>query len=562
MKSFLSIEQVSKNLIYHRFLEDGVRKEEYVNFKPFCGIETSSSESTNFKSLYDKPLELKTFDSIQEYHTWKKENENYFPIHGDIRMEYMFTSSYYQNEIPIQWDQMRIDNFDIEVHTGGDENGNVVDSNGNFVFDENNKRVQSGGFPESKDAFFPVSVIAIQDIITKQYTVFGWKEYNDTRADVTYYHCEDETDLLRQYVAYFANRKPDIITGWNIVAFDIPYLVHRIEKLLGKKWVQKLSQIGKVKKRVFTDNFDNEIITYDFLGTITYDYIELYGKFQLEPRDGKSLEIIAQAELGKGKLDYKASDNRTLPELFENDFQNYVDYCIQDTALVGEIDDKRQYIRLAINMTYMAKCKFNDVFGTVGIWDAYLYNILLNKNILCPPKKTHTKTPFPGGWVKEPDRGMHGWNMVFDIASSYPNSIITYNISPECIIEFNSLPAELQNLANSIKPKHELSDNTWLISDKIYDIDWIETEAKPLLEKYNLCMTAWGEFFRRDKIGFIPEIVDQIFKSRKATKEKMKHIDFDSQEYAALVPSLKKKINANDVDMELKRIDNYLNSNT
>jgi len=534
MKSFLSIEQFSKNLIYHRYLEDGVRKEEYVSFKPFCGMETSGSSSTTFKSLFDKPLELKTFDSIQDYRHWKKDNESYFPIHGDIRMEYMFTSSYYHNEIPIQWDMMRIDNFDIEVHTGGDEDGNIIDAKGNFVLDVDGARVPAGGFPESKDAFFPVSAIAVQDLITKHYTVFGWKDYNNTRDDVTYFRCDDEVDLLRQYVAYFAERKPDIITGWNIIPFDVPYLVHRISKLLGKKWVEKLSQIGKVKKRTYTDNFDNEIITYDIGGTVIYDYIELYGKFQLEPRDGKSLEIIAQAELGKGKLDYKSGDNRTLPELFENDFQSYIDYCIEDTALVGEIDDKRQYIRLAINMTYMAKCMFNDVFGTVGIWDAYLYNVLLEKHILCPPKKTNTKSSFPGGWVKDPDRGMHGWNMVFDIASSYPNSIITYNISPECIIEFSSLPSELQNLANSIKPKHELTDNTWLIDDKIYDIDWIESEAKPLLKKYNLCMTGWGEFFRRDKVGFIPEIVDHIFKARKATKGEMKHIDFSSTEYSAL----------------------------
>lgn len=548
MKSFLSIESFSTDVIYHRYLEDGVRKEEFVTFQPFCGVESASNSNSIIKSLFNKPLELRKFDTITEYRDWKRENENFIPIHGDVRMEYMFASSQYQGEIPIQWEHMRIDNFDIEVHTGGDEDGNILDKNGKFVLDSDGKKVPAGGFPESKDAFFPVSAIAIQDIITKTYTVFGWKDYNNQRDDVTYYRCDDEVDLLKQYVAFMSERKPDILTGWNIVPFDIPYIIHRISKVLGKPWISKLSQIDKIRKRTYTDGFDNEIITYDIGGSVIYDYMELYGKFQLEPRDGKSLEIIAQAELGKGKLDYKSGDNRTLPELFEKDFQEYINYNIKDTSLVGEIDDKRQYIQLAVNMTYMAKCMFTDVFGTVGIWDAYLYNVLLEKKILCPPKKTNQKSPFPGGWVKEPERGMHGWNMVFDIASSYPNSIITYNISPECIIEFDSLPAELQKLAESIRPSHDLTTNTWLISDNIYDIHWIEENVKPLLKKYDVCMTGWGEFFRRDKIGFIPEVVDHIFKSRKAVKDEMKHI------------SEKMSIDVDGIEMTLNEIQKELDS--
>jgi len=233
MKSYLSIEKFSKDVIYHRFLENGERKEEYINFKPFCGIESSGTDS-KITSLYGKALELRTFDSITEFNIWKKENEDMIPIHGDVRAEYMFGASKYQKEIPIQWEQMRIDNFDIEVYVN-----------------------DGGGFPEAAEAKYEVSAITVQDIIKKTYTVFGWKNYLNHREDVTYIHCDDEKDLLRRYVAFMAERKPDIITGWNIVAFDIPYMVHRIEKILGKEWAKKLSQIGKLKKRTYTDNFDN-----------------------------------------------------------------------------------------------------------------------------------------------------------------------------------------------------------------------------------------------------------------------------------------------------------------
>jgi len=508
-KSLLSIEMTNKDTIYHRFIEDGERKEEYVHFEPFCGVDAPGSTST-INSLFNKPLELRKFDSISEYRSWKKDNETYIDVHGDVRIEYMFLSSTYKTKIPVQWDLMRVDNFDIEVRC-------------------------PEGFPLAENAEWPITTITVQDLIKKTYTVFGYKNYVNHRPDeVNYIHCDDEKDLLKQYIAFWKERRPDIVTGWNIVNFDIPYIINRTKRILSKEWANKYSPVGKIKARTYRDDFDNEVNTYDIMGTVIYDYMQLYGKFQLEPRDGKSLEVIAQAELGKGKLDYKAGDDRNLVDLYDNDFQNYVNYNIRDTELVGLIDDKRQYIRLAVNMTYMAKCLFSDVFGTVGIWDAYLYNVLLAKKVLCPPKKTNMKSKFPGGWVEPPTRGLHGWNMVFDIASSYPNSMISYNISPECIIEFNSLPKELQSLANSIRPSYDPIENSWTIAKEIYDVNWIEENAKDLLKKYKVCMTGWGEFFRIDKRGFIPEIVSEIFTDRKSIKTEMKHTDFASQAFAAM----------------------------
>jgi len=508
-KSLLSIEMVNKNTIYHRYLENGSRQEEYIEFKPFCGV--PSNKESSIKTLYNKPLELRQFDNISEFKKWVKENEEYIDIYGNIRPEYMFLASTYPKEIPIQWEDMRIDNIDIEV-------------------------VREDGFPDSDLAEWPVTAITIQDIIKKTYTTFGYKKNykNNDSENINYIHCDNEKDLLEKYVIYCRERRADIITGWNIVNFDIPYLVNRIIKILGKNWAKKISPVGKLRQRVYKDTFDNEVSTYDILGTVIYDYMELYSKFQMEPRDGKSLEVIAQAELGKGKLNYKEGDNRSLTELYHNDFQTYIDYNIRDTELVGLIDDKRQYLRLAINMTYMAKCLFQDIFGTVGIWDAYLYNVLLNKKILCSPRKTNIKSSFPGGWVEKPRKGLNGWNMVFDIASSYPNSIISYNISTETVIEFNSLPQELKSLADSIRPYYAEDKFVWMINDNVYDVNWLEENAKPLLTKYNICMTPWGEFFKRDEIGFIPEVVDTIFKSRKKVKQKMKKIDFNSNEYDAL----------------------------
>lgn len=504
-KVYLSVVRESKDIIYHRFVdESGNRKEERIKFKPFCGVESDSEDKSDFKSLFGKPLQLKRFNSISEFYSWKKDNEKYFDIHGVIDPETQFISLMYRNEIAdFDYKKLKIFNFDIEVYC-------------------------TKGFPNESDADWPVSAITIQDINEDIFYVFAWKEdYVNSDKRVRYFKCQDEKHLLKSFVDFIATEKPDILTGWDIDRFDITYLVNRINKELGATWVQKLSPVKKIKKNTFIGDFGKERVEYTILGITSLDYKRLYEKFQLEPRDSYSLENIAQVELGKGKLDYKSGENRSLKELFENDFKTYLDYNVQDVELVGKLENKLQYIRLAVEMTYKAKCNsFDKVYGTVNIWDAFLYNELLKKKKLAPPMKVNHKQPFPGGWVEEPERGLHGWCMVFDIASSYPNSIISYNISPECIIDKEILPEELIEISKRVKPKYGLlNDNeTWIIGPNAYDVEKVEKTVTPLLKQANLCMTPWGEFFRRDFVGIIPEVVSRVFAERKSFKKKMKSL--------------------------------------
>lgn len=508
-KSFLALAECAKDTFYHRYIEDGVRKVERVQFRPFVATEASQHSTSEFKTMNGRPLDVRQFESISEYRGWKKENQDYINIYGEIAPEYMFLAQTYREPSAIQFEHMHIDNLDIEVHS---ENGFMP--------------------PEIADD--PITLITVQDLVTKKYTTFGWKEDIEPIENVTYIKCTDEREMLQAFVTYAHDRVIDILTGWNINGYDVTYLVTRIMKLLGSNWAAKLSPIGKIKKVVGTDDYDKERVTYVIYGTAILDYKELYEKFQLDPRDGYSLEIVAKAELGKGKLDYKSGDHRNLVDLFLHDYPTYVRYNVKDTTLVGEIDDKRQYIRLALNMMYRSRCLPEDVYGTVKIWDAYLYNALLAENIFCPPRKVNEKEKFPGGWVGEPRRGLNGYTAVEDVESSYPNTIISYNISPECIINLNSLPEELINLAHSIKPKYDPSQDTWLISEKIFDIDYVEQSIHPMLEKYDVCMTPWGEFFTRDFVGFIPKVVSIVFADRKAAKKEMKQFAEGSPDYIAL----------------------------
>jgi DNA polymerase elongation subunit (family B) len=508
-RTYLSVVQTGRDKIYHRYVEDGVRKEEFVKFQPFVGLETAS-EKSKLRSLFNRPLELRRFESIPDYRNWKREHQDTIPIHGDISLEKMFIASRYAAPPTPRLENMYIDNFDIEVYKA------------------------EGGFPEASKADSPISAITIHDMVKDTYVIFGWKDYENNCSKTEYIRCLDEEELLRKFVAYWADRKPDIITGWNIDDYDIPFMIHRISRILGPAWAEKLSPVGKIKKSTHKSKFGKETTNYELVGITSLDYKRLYGKFQLEPRDTDSLEYTAQIELGKGKLDYKSGENRSLVELFENDYQTYIDYNKLDATLVAEIDKKRNYIQLALKITYTCRSLFGEVYGTTGIWDAFCYNRLLSKKIMAPPVKKNHKQAFPGGWVEDPKRGLHGACGVEDIESSYPNSIISFNVSPECILDFNSMPQELQDLANNIRPTLDYSTDTWYISDKIYDVDWVEENCMPILQKYDVCMTPWGEFFRRDKIGFMPEIVAEVFAARKDCKKRMKDFDDKSPEYAAL----------------------------
>lgn len=201
-----------------------------------------------------------------------------------------------------------------------------------------------------------------------------------------------------------------------------------------------------------------------------------------------------------------------LVALYDYDFHTYCSYNIQDVRLVTALEHRLHYIMLGIEMTYKAKCHFKDVFGTVGIWDCYLYGELLNRKMLAPPKRSQHKQKFPGGfnYLAPEGRGLKRNVMVYDIASSYPNNIISYNISPETILDLHTLPKELQDL--SMK---------WGEDVRCLDVEVLLKEVAPTLKKFDVCMAPNGTFFSREKVGFMAEIVSGVFQGRKAIRREM-----------------------------------------
>jgi DNA polymerase elongation subunit (family B) len=478
--------QSSSNQITHIFSEDGIVKKEKVNFKPFLGIHASRNEDTSWSDMYGKPVKVKVFNSIMEMHNWKKENKGILEIFGDIDIVDMFVATQYRGDIHLDRTGLKIFNIDIEVFV---ESG--------------------GGFPKATEAKHPVNAITINDMVPNTYTTFAYVDYIPKHQNETFIQCDDEIDLIAKFLKFWNKEDPQIITGWYINDFDIPYLVNRINKLHGPEEVKKLSVDRVIKTIKKTDSTGRETINYALQGHIIWDYIELYKKYTQETREAYTLDHISRVELGDNKIEYHEEyDN--LNDLYLKNPQLFLEYNIKDTALVYELDYKLDYINVAMSIMHKAKCRPDKIFGTIAPWDCIIYNKLLSRKILCPPNVNHTRADFVGGFVGTPTPGLHLWLEVVDIVSSYPNQIISYNLSPETAIPDSKLPFELMDIKLRFTG-----------IDICADLEKTK-EIGETLRKFEVAFTSNGYFFDISKEGIIPNIFAELFALRKAYKKELK----------------------------------------
>jgi len=340
------------------------------------------------------------------------------------------------------------------------------------------------GFPKPEDAIEPILAITVKNHQSKRIVVWGVDEYNNYRDDVTYFQCRDEEDLLNEFLGFWETHTPDIITGWNTEFFDIPYLCNRIINIFGESQVKRLSPWKNVFSReVYQMGRTHQVYTLD--GIAALDYFDLYRKFTYTNQERYTLDHIAFVELGERK---SGNPFDTFREWYTKDYQSFIEYNINDVELVDKLEDKMKLIELCLTMAYEAKVNFTDVLGTVRFWDIIIYNHLCKKKIVIPPKKQRKKVEkYEGAYVKEPQIGMHKWVMSFDLNSLYPHLIMQYNISPETLI-----------------PSKEKSSGDMV--NKILD--------GKVKNNTEYCMAPNGAFFRKDKRGFLPELMETIYNDR------------------------------------------------
>lgn len=409
-----------------------------------------------------------------------------FKVYGNQRYQYCFIADTFKDTVDWDISKIRVANIDIEV--GSDE-----------------------GFPEPDQANGPLTAITVKQF--GYFMTFGCGDYINRRNDLTYIKCSDEIDLIRKFISWWQTEYPDIITGWNVQNFDIPYLVNRITKLLGESEAKRLSPWNVINDKLVDLGMNRKIKSYSILGIATLDLLDLYQRYAPDGKSQESykLDNIGHVELGERKLSYE--EYGSLYNLYKEDYQKFIDYNIKDVDLVDRIDEKNKLIELALTLSYDNKCNYEDVFAQVRMWDVICFHHLKAKNIVVPPIERHEKeAAYVGAYVKDPIVGFHNWVASFDVNSEYPSVIMGSNISPETIIEPDSYSGCMLSIISSNVTVDRLLNKS------------IDTSC---LKDENVCLTANGQFYRRDKQGFMPEMVEKMFADRKVYKKAM--LDAQSQ---------------------------------
>ena len=464
MSFYTNVQMVGDNLLYLGY-ENGQRIQRKFKFSPTLFVVTD--KKTKHRTLdgrYAKPVKFESIREARAFRDKYKDIDN-FEVHGYDRYLYQFISKEFPGEVDYDLKSLKITSLDIEVAC-------------------------ENGFPNVQECAEPLLSIAVQDYISRKIKVWGTKPYRTDRKDVEYILCDSEEHLLRGFLHYWTTNFPDILTGWNVELYDVPYICGRMERLFGEKEMKQMSPWGIVHREEMEIKGRQQII-YNMFGINVVDYLDLYKKFTYTNQESYRLDHIAFVELGQKKLDHSEFEN--FKDFYTKDWQKFIDYNIKDVELVVRLEEKMKLIELAIALAYDAKVNIRDVYFQVRMWDTIIYNFLKNKNLVVPPAKRSDKNEkYEGAYVKEPKPGRYDWVVNFDLNSLYPHLIMQYNISPETLWETRHPSASVERLLR-----------------KEIKIDG------------EFCVAPNGAQYRKDIHGFLPEIMQKIYDERTLYKKKM-----------------------------------------
>ena len=461
-----------RNTVYLRGYSGGKRIEERIKYEPTLYVPGDAVNGA-FRTLKGRYMRSMGFPSIGEARDFVNDHSNVhgLDIHGTTTWWAAFLNEHYPGKVDYDPDRVSVVVIDIEC---APEEG------------------QPDAFPDIATADQPITLITLRK--RGRSVTFGCEPYTSRDENHQYILCADEKVLLQFFLFTWNSDEwsPDLVTGWNIEFFDVPYLVNRITVVLGEEAAKRLSPWGILEEReVETQGSMKQ--TFSPLGIAVMDYMKLYKKFTLGNKESYALDYIASEELKEKKLDY--SEYGSLTEFRRKNWPLYVDYNVHDCALVERLDDKLGFISLVFALAYNAKINYTDCLGTTRQWDCIIHNHLLEREIVVPLQEAH-ELPYPlvGGYVKEPIVGMHRWVVALDLDSLYSHLQMQYNISPETFVgKLDNFPSIDGILAG------ELDEAA---------IDGVTTAA-------NGCM------YMKEPQGFLPALLEEMYAERVVHKKKM-----------------------------------------
>ena len=409
------------------------------------------------------------------------------------------------------------------------------------------------GFSSTEDAFSPITAISVwMNWMDRCFTLAIKPKTMSTEAAQTVCSefpdtmlCNSEKELLDIFLTLIEDC--DILSGWNSEGYDIPYIYNRIVQVLGKSETARLCLWGKYPKKREYESYGRQTITYDLVGRVHLDYLQLYRKHTYHEMHTYRLDAIGEYEVGERKTQYEG----TLDQLYNNDFKKFIEYNRQDVLLLAKIDAKLKFIELANNLAHTNCVLLQTTMGAVALIDQAIVNAARDLELVVPSRIRETEAEkeerwaeetemggsVVGAYVADPKPGMHDWIGGVDINSLYPSVIRALNMSPETIVGHIRSVTTDAFIKNSVANKKTFADSwngifgtleyqdVMELKPTIMTVDFEDGTSATVTAKEihdlvwksgrTLTLSANGTIFDYSKPGLIPGVLTRWFAERK-----------------------------------------------
>ena len=429
------------------------------------------------------------------------------------------------------------------------------------------------GFSKPEDPFNAITAISLYlDWMEKLITLvippksMSW----ETAQEICdkYENCflfEREEDLLNSFLDLIDDA--DILSGWNSEGFDIPYTTMRITRVLSKDDTRRMCLWGQIPKQRMFERFGAETLTFDLIGRVHLDYMQLYRKYTYEERHSYSLDAIAEYELDERKTQYEG----TLDQLYNKDFPKFIEYNRQDTMLLNKLDKKLKFLDLANELAHENTVLLQTTMGAVAVTEQAIINEAHQLGLIVPNRRNRDDqgdTQAAGAYVAYPKKGMHDWVGAIDINSLYPSAIRACNMGPETIVgqlrpimtdkyikdkmdSGSSFADAWENMFGTLE--YTAVMETQAGTELTIDWEGQDPTVHSAAEIWKMIfdsnrpwiLTANGTIMTYEKKGVIPGLLERWYAERKEMQAKKKEAETDEDKAFWDKRQLVKKINLN-----------------
>lgn len=450
-------------------------------FEPYVYLETNNAPDA--MSIFNTKLKKKKFKNQSERSRYLKDNNivRVFENMG-VQQQFLIDTFWQENEKP-EFTQHPLKVYLIDIET-----------------------YSPNSFPQADDPQHQVNVITIYNTLEDKYYIWGTKPYTKQIDRAHFFYCKSERELFQKFIDFFANDRPDILSGWNSTFFDVPYIINRMAKILGEDEMRRLSPVSSVRSRTFMGKFGREQTQWHIEGVSCVDYMDIYKRFCPVLRENYKLDTIGEVELGENKIDYGDTD---LASLSEENWELFVEYNIQDVSLLIKLEKKLQYLQLLRMIAYAGLTSFEGALGSLSVITGLCAIRARTKDKRIPTFNKEIKEDDKknaGAYVGEPQQGFQEHVVSFDANSLYPNTMITLNLSPE-----TKVGSIVEKTDNEITIKHVNGACFTLTNQKFTEF----------VKREQIAISKAKILFTQKEKGIIPITVDHYYNKRVEIKKQL-----------------------------------------